>query len=122
HSQARSLALIRAARAGHRPLGRVVQPAPAPQLYRGCATSRVRVDLLSGARGVSRCVKTKPGSLQETQGDSPPDHASSFEFFNGKAAYVCVTPTVVSRPPLISMRSIRASSLHDPRRRAVWHF
>src|SRR5260370_39212251 len=37
---------------------------------RGCATSRVRVELLSGADGVSRCVKSKRGSLQETQGDS----------------------------------------------------
>ena len=51
------VALIRAARAGDGTLGRVVQPAPAPQLCRRCATSRVRGDLLSGARGVSRCVK-----------------------------------------------------------------
>src|SRR5258708_27742286 len=29
---------------------------------RGCATSRVRVELLSGADGVSRCVKSKRGS------------------------------------------------------------
>src|SRR5712691_11761791 len=64
------MALIRAARAGDRTLGRVVQPAPPSQLHRRCATSRVRVDLLSGAHGVRSGVKTKRGSLQETQGDS----------------------------------------------------
>src|SRR6266851_5827603 len=40
--------------------------------YRGCAAGRVRVDLRSGALGVSRGVKTKRRSLPETQGDSPP--------------------------------------------------
>src|SRR5258708_36311832 len=45
---------------------------------RGCATSRVRVELLSGAHGVSRCVKTKRGSLQETQGDSKIDRFRDF--------------------------------------------
>src|SRR5256886_4422452 len=57
HPQARSVALSRAARAGHCPLGRVVQPAPPPQLHRGCATSRVRDDLPSGARDVGRGLK-----------------------------------------------------------------
>ena len=50
----------------------------AEQLEKHHEFDRHRVNLLSGARGVSRCVKTKPGSLQETQGDSVP--STSFEF------------------------------------------
>src|SRR5712691_11140853 len=77
------MALIRAARAGDRTLGRVVQPAPPSQLHRRCATSRVRVDLLSGAHGVRSGVKTKRGSLQETQGDSEIPNTGAFQFTRG---------------------------------------
>ena len=86
------MALMRTARAGDCALSRVVQPAPPPQLYRRCATSRVRVDLLSGAHGVGRGMKPngevskKPRAIhgiQKVRGSNP---LGSTKFLNTNLA------------------------------------
>jgi hypothetical protein len=72
----------RAGRAGHRAIGRLVQPTPPTYLHRQPAAGGVRGGLLCRARRVSRRVKTKRGSLHQTQGDSTETAFEGFEFIS----------------------------------------
>lgn len=67
-----ALADGRRAGAGDRPLGRMVEPAPAPWWARRCAAGRVRgAPRRPGPRGVGRCLSDSPARRPRTPGSRP---------------------------------------------------